>query len=91
MRDRQIIKAIQRNGVRVRDDRALLTAAYHSKHATELPIMRIEKKYHEDFTELELEGISIHYRVGVDNIPSQFKDVDCNEIRRRCQQHHACG
>ena len=30
--------------------------------------------------ELELEGINIHYRVGVDNIPSQIKDADCNEM-----------
>ena len=30
--------------------------------------------------ELESEGISIHYRVGADNIPSQIKDADCNEM-----------
>ena len=30
--------------------------------------------------QLESEGISIHYRVGVDNIPSQIKDADSDEM-----------
>ena len=30
--------------------------------------------------ELELEGITIHYSAGVDNIPHPIKDADCNEI-----------
>jgi hypothetical protein len=39
------------------DGTQTVNAANRAKHATELPIMRIPKKYHEDFTELELEGI----------------------------------
>ena len=30
--------------------------------------------------ELELEGINIHYHVGVENIPREIKDSHCNEI-----------